>query len=272
MYTIEGMRKILFSIIIPTLNEERYVPRLLEDLQRQSNSCFEVIIVDGCSTDKTKQIALSYIKKLPIRFIQSKKDNVSYQRNIGAAAAEGNFLIFLDADCRLQTTCIKILHKYLQRTSKKLFLPILIPEDRSSRNRIIFKLINTIIETSHSLKKPLSAGGAIFIDRVFFKDLGGFDETLFMGEDHNVIQRAFKKKVKPTILKDVKVTFSTRRVKREGEIIFLYKSLFSLIYMLVNGKVRNKIFSYEMGGQAYSDVIRTKRIQTLFKKASAFLN
>ena len=53
-----------FSIIIPSLNEEKYLPLLLEDLSQQTFKSFEVIIIDGKSEDKTIELAKTFNKKL----------------------------------------------------------------------------------------------------------------------------------------------------------------------------------------------------------------
>ena len=73
-----------FSVIIPTLNEELYIPNLLTDLTHQKVFNFEVIVVDGKSSDKTKLIVGLFKNKLPLTFLESSKSNVSLQRNMGA--------------------------------------------------------------------------------------------------------------------------------------------------------------------------------------------
>jgi len=66
-----------FSIIIPTLNEERYLPKLLEDLLNQTEKNFEVIVVDGKSTDKTIDVCKHFMKNIPSKIIISNKRNVA---------------------------------------------------------------------------------------------------------------------------------------------------------------------------------------------------
>lgn len=58
-----------FSVIIPTLNEEKFLPNLLTSLSEQTEESFEVIVVDGKSKDKTVAVAESFKKKLPLRVI-----------------------------------------------------------------------------------------------------------------------------------------------------------------------------------------------------------
>ena len=60
--------KPFFSIVIPTLNEEDYLPNLLGDLTKQTKKDFEVIIADGYSKDETKQVVKAFKKKLQIKF------------------------------------------------------------------------------------------------------------------------------------------------------------------------------------------------------------
>ena len=86
------------SIIIPTLNEEKYLSKLLDCLVNQSYDNFEVIVVDGNSTDATKLIVQKYKKKLNLNLVMSKKRNVAYQRNLGVNSAKHDRLLFLDAD------------------------------------------------------------------------------------------------------------------------------------------------------------------------------
>ena len=91
-----------FSIIIPALNEEKYLPRLLADLSQQTIKDFEVIIVDGQSTDQTVSRCQTYKDKLPsLEILTSPVRNVSVQRNQGGFAASGQYLVFNDADNRL---------------------------------------------------------------------------------------------------------------------------------------------------------------------------
>ncbi|HHH12368.1 MAG TPA: glycosyltransferase family 2 protein [Candidatus Moranbacteria bacterium] len=83
-----------FSVIIRTKNERRYLPEVLRRVFAQKiDGSLEVIIVDSGSTDGT----LSVLKKFPVRLIEIPSAEFSYPRasNIGAAAAEGEYLVYL---------------------------------------------------------------------------------------------------------------------------------------------------------------------------------
>lgn len=274
------IQNLFFSVIIPTLNEEVYLPKLLSDFTKQRLKNFEVIIIDANSEDKTREKALKFSKYFLLEFYGVSKRNVSFQRNFGAQKAQGKFLVFLDADCRVNTIFTGKLYADILQKKGLLFLPTLTTEVQSAKNKVLFKMINSVIELSQSLTKPLSCGGSIFIAKNLFSDLRGFRENLYMSEDHDLIQRARKIGIKANFLRDVKVAFSLRRIAKEGQVSVLYKYLLALIYMLFNGKITSKIFMYEMGGGRYrnnnlkekwdikGDAIKLRKI---LRKTSAFL-
>ena len=86
------------SIIIPTWNEATCLGRTLSLLQSLSPPPQEIVLVDGGSTDRTVAIAQSYRDRLPLTVLQAPAPGRSIQMNLGAAAAQGDLLCFLDAD------------------------------------------------------------------------------------------------------------------------------------------------------------------------------
>lgn len=86
------------SVIIPTLNEEKYIASCIHSIKKQTVKPFEIIVADGFSKDKTTEIAkmlgCRIIKVKPIKGI----NNISLARNQAAKIAKGGFLFFIDAD------------------------------------------------------------------------------------------------------------------------------------------------------------------------------
>src|SRR3989344_4068217 len=84
----------MLSIIIPTLNEGKYLPKLLECIKNQTYSDYEIVVADAGSKDRTIGIARKYGCKVV------KGGMPSVGRHNGAKAAKGSLLLFLDADMK----------------------------------------------------------------------------------------------------------------------------------------------------------------------------
>ena len=97
-----------FSIIMPVLNEEARLEQVLISLTRQCiKHEYELLIVDGGSTDDTVAIAELYG-----RVIHSSKGRAT-QMNMGAEAAQGDILLFLHADTLLPNTAFTAIERAL---------------------------------------------------------------------------------------------------------------------------------------------------------------
>lgn len=93
------------SIVIITLNEEKRIGRLLDDLSKQSHQQFEVIVVDSNSEDNTCEVARGFEQALPSLTVHKMSERgTSLGRNTGEQIAKHERLLFLDADVRLSPT------------------------------------------------------------------------------------------------------------------------------------------------------------------------
>src|SRR3989338_2203129 len=95
------------SVIIPTLNEERYLPQVVQSLFDAAYAPLEIIVVDGQSTDNTVQAVQQMQAVTPpgvaLRVMISEAQNVSAHRNLGARHASHELILFLDADTLVPT-------------------------------------------------------------------------------------------------------------------------------------------------------------------------
>ena len=98
----------MLSIIIPTLNEEKYLPPLLDSIKKQDYKDYEVIVADAGSKDKTVEIAKKYGCKVV------KGGLLPAGRNRGAEASKGDLLLFLDSDIILPPHFPQHLSEYQQ--------------------------------------------------------------------------------------------------------------------------------------------------------------
>lgn len=234
----------MISIIIPTLNEENYLPKLLDAIKRQSFQDFEIIVSDGFSKDKTLEVA----KRYGCRVFEGEKNkrHPSIQRNNGAKIAKGNILLFLDADTSLPN------NKFLETTfydfkKRKLGVAGFIMDFKSKRffYRFYYGVYNGLAFLAQYIR-PVAVGAGIIIKKDLHEAIGGFDESIFIGEDQVYCEKASKKE-KFRIIKKTKTYFSIRRFEKVGPWRMFGKLVYSAIYVLVFGPIRKKIVEYDFG-------------------------
>lgn len=97
----------LVSLIMPTLNRFDDIYIFMNSLLEQTYKNFELIVVDQNDNDKVKEIVDKYVDRLDIKYIKSNKKGLSYNRNIGIAAAQGKILAFPDDDCAYKPDTIE---------------------------------------------------------------------------------------------------------------------------------------------------------------------
>jgi len=243
--------KPFFSVVIPTLNEEKYLPKLLDDLYKQTEKGFEVIIADSYSKDNTKKVVYNFMDKLNIQFFQTKLKNVAAQRNHGASKSSGDYLVFLDADTQINSSFLKKVKKVILKRKGLAFIPYFLPDREYKQYKSLFDLSNMLVEFSQNLPKRFSLGGNMVIERNFFGIVRGFNEELFIAEDHELIQRISQWGVEVKFIREAKTYFSLRRMKKEGKIKFFYKYFVSTARRIFSGEIKDKIYDYQMGGQVY---------------------
>lgn len=93
---MKSNEKLSFSIVICTYNRDEYLERTLESLNNLDYSNFEVIVVNGPSTDNTDQVLNKYRDR--IKIYKNPAANLSVSRNIGIKAAQGDVVAFIDDD------------------------------------------------------------------------------------------------------------------------------------------------------------------------------
>jgi glycosyltransferase involved in cell wall biosynthesis len=227
------------------------LPVLLKSLALQTNKDFEVIVSEAKSEDKTKEKALEFKDKLDIKVYDSEKRSVSYQRNLGAKKAKGDYLIFLDADFTVNNDFIEKIKKVIKNNNKDLF--VLFEHANKSLFLKIYFLIMNILSTFSPfiLRKPFVTGSALVIKTDFFNKIEGYDESVVYGEDQDIVQRAYGNKAKIKYANSIRVTFSVRRIEKEGFFHYLFKNSISTIHIMFLGAIRGKFIKHDMGGHEY---------------------
>ena len=109
----------LFSIIIPTYNRAAFIPKAVDSVIGQTYTDWELIIVDDGSSDKTKEVVLSY-KDKRIQYIYQENAERSVARNNGIQYAQGGYVCFMDSDNVMECNRLEILQQQIQQQQNKL--------------------------------------------------------------------------------------------------------------------------------------------------------
>ncbi len=248
-------KKPFFSIVIPTLNEEKYLPKLLQDLANQSfdQDKIEVIHVDGNSEDKTVEISKTFKKKLNLSVISVNKRSVSYQRNTGAKQAFGEWIIFMDADNRLPNHFLDgIKYQVIKKPNTDVFTCWMKTKTRNSLNLSIVKIINIGQELYRTIGKPAAPGAMIGCKKNVAKKVS-FNEKSKLFEDSFFIQDAVSNGFIFNIFREPQYFFSLRRLKKEGRLKMAGRIAMIQLNYLQGSDFSKKNYGYSMNGGAYYD-------------------
>jgi glycosyltransferase involved in cell wall biosynthesis len=206
------------SIIVPTLNEQHYLPLLLDSIIRQKYAGeFEVLVVDGESADQTVRAAESYRQKLPqLRIVRSRRGK-SGQLNRGVVEAHYDSLIFLDADTVLAAGAMSRMARQFARGGDFVALPLILPRDGK-----LIDFASTVLAYSYfELVRwawPITSGMCIMTTRRNHDRVGGFNQLAVVAEDIDYGLRSVRTGAKYRLPLSVVVWASTRRFGRTGRI------------------------------------------------------
>lgn len=246
------MKTPFFSIVIPTYNEEYFLPRLLRSLEKQTFKDFEVIIADCKSMDKTKDRALAFQQKLPsLRFYTTRKANVSYQRNFGARKALGRYLIFFDADYTLHEKHLRQIYTLIQKKSFQLASTWLIPDTKEIPYVLYLFFLNVQTDVTANTGLTRLPGGNIIVKKTTFDKIGGFKTNIALLEDQEFARRAHRHGIKIHIFHRPQVTMSMRRERKEGIMRVFMTQAAAGVRLQLKGHVEHGFVSYNQGGHRY---------------------
>lgn len=215
----------LISIIIPTYNEQKNLPELLNSIIKQNTKNLEVIVADKYSTDGTRKIARDY----GCRIVEG--GTPAEGRNNGAKYSFGDILIFKDGDSPLpdnfMNPAIKEFNERELDVAGTLQYPLSTKNGFTAlRHRLYLEFFtNKSLLKTQNTANPLLMH-CIFTKRKVHETIGGFDEELEFGEDSNYAKRAKKAGYKFGILESCgKVGMNMRRFE-EKEFKTLLKNFY----------------------------------------------
>lgn len=221
----------VISIVIPAFNEEKLLASSLQSLKAAADRAFtsanipwEWIVCDNNSTDRTAEIA----REAGARVVFEPVNQIGRARNTGAAAASGEWLLFIDADSRPSGDLLADVVALTRRPDVLLAGSTIALDDGSLPFRMTCGLWNLM-----SRLRRLVAGSFILVRTAAFREVGGFDLKFFAGEELDLAVRLQKQvgrrdRQKTVILHRHPLVTSARKLRlyRKGEMArFLLKSI-----------------------------------------------
>jgi glycosyltransferase involved in cell wall biosynthesis len=212
----------ILSVVIPAYNEEKYLARTLEAVRLALAlvADAEIIVVDNRSTDATRDIAKSFGAKIA----EERVHNIAKVRNMGGLAAEGEVLVFLDADTLVAPG---LFEKIIEAMSDAACVGGSVAvEYEAPRNRQLFMRLFIMLWTFLGRLTKMRQGALQFCRSAVFRELGGYDSTIYVGEDiefHWRLDKLAKKRGGITaFIEEPKVQTSSRRWEKMGLIRMLF--------------------------------------------------
>lgn len=204
------------SIIIPAYNEEKYIEKTLHSIAQQRYRNYEVIIVmNGCTdgTEKTVEHFKNNIKKKniknKIKYFFLPHAHVSKARNYGAEEAQGEVLVFLDADTQLSPDSLRKISEQFTEDYSVATTKVL-PDINSFKFRLAMRIKNGYNTT----KLYEGCSGILICWKKDFQKVGGYNPALTVRE-HRTLIRQLKKLGKYQCLNTHVIT-SMRRHQQWG--------------------------------------------------------
>lgn len=231
----------MISVIIPVLNEEKNVGKLISHLNENSAGYItEIIVADGGSTDRTMNIG----REMGAITLLCNKKGRGVQMNEGAAAAKGDILYFLHADTIVPNGFDQLIIQAYKNGYKSGCFRL-----RFDDTHWALHLYSWFTRFRTTLVR--FGDQSLFVDKELFEKLGGYDKSLVVMEDQELVRR-IRAKASFKLLKEYVVT-SSRKYRDNG--VFWLQTIFVLIFLLYYAGARQQMLVH-----LYKSLIKNLKI------------
>ena len=198
--TTEGKNNILISIIIPLFNSEKYINDTIQSVISQTYKNWELLIIDDCSTDNSKNIVRKILKidnRIQLIELNKNSKGPAIPRNIGVRKSSGEWVCFLDSDDTWDPNKLHVCHNYISLNVDFIYhdMRVVAENDYSVKQKIL---------SSRQLKQPVLIdllindnaiiNSSVFVRKELFMGIGGINESkkIVASEDYNTWLRIAK--------------------------------------------------------------------------------
>lgn len=243
------MNVMKISYIIPAFNEEKLIEKCIRSIVSQGNMPeHEIIVVDNNSKDRTVEIIKKEFPKVLV--IKETRQGMTLARNTGAKKAQGDILVFFDADVIVPSHWTeRMLSKFIENknlvgvSGPYSFYDL--PMFYKPFAAFVFQILNRLAETvlNRLLKKAsLWVGGNIAVKKDVFWKIGGFNEDIvFYGEDIDLPTKLMKYGT-VRFLYDMWVWSSARRLVDGNPITEGVVYIINYAWFFITGRSRGKSY------------------------------
>lgn len=179
------------SFVIPCYNERDYIGECIASIRAQAQGAqsLEIIVVDNGSGDDTRELAAS----LGATVLLNRRRGAAASRNLGAKAAKGEYLAFVDADCLLDPLWLSTLSAHLSSSTTAAAAAPAVPVEQGmtwveKAWAEVFVCMSRRSENGVNSVSNLASSNLLIV-KSYFEQVGGFDEALLSCEDYDLSQR-----------------------------------------------------------------------------------
>jgi glycosyltransferase involved in cell wall biosynthesis len=247
------------SFVVPAYNEEAYLPACLDSILAQTRELpagsTEIVVVNNASTDRTREVALSYLH-LGVTVIDEPRKGLTFARQAGFAATSGDLIAHVDSDSRLTPGWVQQVLSTFAEADQKLaakafasssaniankpathigarrlaaFSGPVLYYDLSPRQRVLVHAFYMTAWATYAMNRyilrvgSMVQGGNFVTARWALESIGGFNTAIsFYGEDTDIARRLNDVgEVRFTF--DLKMFSSARRLKKEGMLTMAWR-------------------------------------------------
>lgn len=188
-----------FSIIIPTMNSQRYLVKCLESVEKQDYENYEIIIIDKNSTDKTLEIISKFKKTNKRIFLYRQKSNgLSNAMNEGIKKVKGDLILILGSDDLIIKNTFKIVNNVFNK-NKKIKWCVGGFHIVNEKEKILKSKFHKKLDYLSLFFHDYLCHQSMYIKKEVYNEIGNYKGTLSM--DFDMTLRIWKKFGKPYLIK-----------------------------------------------------------------------